>query len=50
MSTQEKPERDQDELDLDPETVKDLELDEESADQVRGGQLTWNCCKPAAIS
>ena len=35
--TEKQPERQEDELDLDPETVEDLDVDTESADAVRGG-------------
>ena len=37
-----------DDLELDPETVKDLDLEEESADEVHGGKLTTLACSPAA--
>jgi len=48
MSTPEHDEREQDDLDLDVEKVKDLEVDEENADQVRGGGTSHHQACPTA--
>jgi hypothetical protein len=49
MSKPEQEQREQEELGLDPETVKDLEVDDETAEQVQGGGATHhNCIGPTA--
>jgi hypothetical protein len=37
MSDPKEPRHDADELELDPETVKDLDVEEKNADEIRGG-------------
>jgi hypothetical protein len=47
MGKKEDPKQERDELELDPKTVKDLEVDEETAEQVQGGGTHHTCaCGP----